>query len=516
MEIARPTFGGLASGLDTNALLEGLLQIERLPLQRLQSRRAEINSQRTLMRDLNSKLLELREASQALDNRNDTGSAASLDEEFLRYTGASSNEDVVEVSASSGAAPGDIDIEVIRLARGSRRFSTAYSSVDDTALSANQSITIRLPNGDPDDDEVNDTEITIAAGASDDISLSSLRDRINTDPENGGTVRADILQVSEDEFQLILTTTGTGVSNQLEIEGDVAFESPADDGSDNASNAQIRLFGQTGEGRVIQRESNTIDDVLEGVSFRLKREADLVDEDGTGALGDPRVAETVTVDTDLDEIASGLQRFIDAYNDVVNFIDRQFRYDETNKTAGPLSGDSTLRRVQTELRTLISRGYAFGENPNNPFAAGEVGGSIANIGIEVVSGGTLRLDREKLDEALALDPLSVRQFLMGDERLTPANQDEIDADPEVEPDYYDEGFAQLFAVRLEELVRSGDGTFAERDKAFADRLADFDRSIENFEFRLGQREETLIQRFSALERIVAGLQSQQGFLTSLG
>ena len=39
--IGRPTFGGLASGLDTNALLAGLLEIERIPLNRIESNRAE-------------------------------------------------------------------------------------------------------------------------------------------------------------------------------------------------------------------------------------------------------------------------------------------------------------------------------------------------------------------------------------------------------------------------------------------------------------------------------------------
>ena len=75
--IGRPTFGGLASGLDTNALLAGLLEIERIPLNRIESNRAELANQRSLMRDLNSRLVKLREASQALDNRNFAGTGAS-------------------------------------------------------------------------------------------------------------------------------------------------------------------------------------------------------------------------------------------------------------------------------------------------------------------------------------------------------------------------------------------------------------------------------------------------------
>ncbi len=71
-------------------------------------------------------------------------------------------------------------------------------------------------------------------------------------------------------------------------------------------------------------------------------------------------------------------------------------------------------------------------------------------------------------------------------------------------------------TQLEELVRSGDEALANRDKAFASRLREFDDSIKRAERRLGQREEFLILKFSALERIVSSLQGQQGFLTSLG
>ena len=117
------------------------------------------------------------------------------------------------------------------------------------------------------------------------------------------------------------------------------------------------------------------------------------------------------------------------------------------------------------------------------------------------------MNKEKLEEALALDPLSVREFLSG--RVGP------NPDTQVGGDVWEEGFATRIASSLEQIVRSGDGTLANRDKAFERRIRDFDDSIERFERRLGKREETLIQRFAELERIVSGLQGQQGFLASL-
>ena len=163
---------------------------------------------------------------------------------------------------------------------------------------------------------------------------------------------------------------------------------------------------------------------------------------------------------------------------------------------------------------MVSQGFSFSTNPSNPFApsaGNSLGGAITNIGIKIESGGTLSVDREKLDEALALDPISVREFLSG------RNRAEDDPDPN-DPDgldFFDEGFASLFSTQLEQLVRSGDGTLAERDDAYDRRLREFDDSISRFESRLAQREESLILRFSELERVVAGLQNQQGFLSSI-
>ena len=504
--LSRPTFGGLASGLDTNALLEGLLAIERIPLQRIESRRSEISNQRSLMRDLNTKLLALRDAAREIDNRTTTGGQVAPTEEFLRYSGSTTNDEVVTISADSGAAPGDIDIRVDSLARGSRRFSVA-TAAGATALSGTQTLTIDLPNGDLTATPVVEaTSITIEANGTD-LTLQDIRDQINTSADNGGNVRADVLQISEDEFQLVITSAETGLSNELSIGGDLGFEAPALDGSDSAADASFLLFG-----RSITRESNLITDVLSGITLRLIAEAELEDDNVTPII------ETVSVEVDVDEVAKGLEKFVAAYNDVVSFMDSQFRVDESTNRSGPLAGDFTLRDVQRQLREIVSTGYSFETNPSNPFAStvdGAFGGAISGIGIEIGSGGTLSINKEKLEEALALDPLSVREFLTGRERATPLNQAEIDADPTVEPILYDQGFAQRVAAQLEATVRTGDGALANRDQAFADRLEEFDDSIARFERRLTLREETLIARFSSLEQIVSSLQSQQGFLTSL-
>ena len=503
--IGRATFGGLATGLDTNALLDGLLAIERQPLERLESRRAEIDRQRGLMRTLNTKLLALRDAARAIDNRTLTGSGVAFEEELLRYTGATTNEDVVAIEAGAGAVPGDFDIVVNQLATPSRRFSMSFADADDASLSPalqlGQSLTIELPNADPDAvPPVEATSITIEAGLQS-LSLRDVRDQINTSADNGGTVRAEVLRISDDDHRLVITSTGTGASNELSITGDLALDlDPAR--VQAAQDAEFVVFGET-----ITRESNLIDDVLTGVTLRLVGASEIDEDDPPN-----RVSERVTIATDNEEVADALGTFVNAYNDVMSFIDQQFEVDEVTNRAGPLSGDFTLRSVQGALRSLVSRGFQFTTNANNPFApsgAGDSGGSIAGIGLIVEAGGRLRLDEDKLEEALARDAISVREFLSGRARTDP-----VDPDAE-ELDFWDDGFATAVAERLEQVVRFGDGALASRDQGYAQTIESLDASIERFESRLAKREETLLARFTELERIVAGLQSQQGFLGSL-
>ena len=393
--IGRPTFGGLASGLDTNALLSGLLQIERIPLNRLQSRRSQIDAQRGLMRELNTRVLALRSAAQELDNRNSAGTGAAVSEEFLRYSGSSSNEDIVRVSAGKGAAPGEIDVKVLSLARGSRRFSQTMTAAEkSTALSGTQTLTISLDNADPTTfPPIEATLIEINANGGT-LSLETLRDQINTSAGNGGKIRADILQINDDAYRLVLSSTGTGASNEIMLTTDLAMEAPVV-GRDDAASARIELFGQE-----IVRESNLIEDALTGITIRVMDTSEIDEDDPTyDPAGIPPVlplkAETLTVEVDIDEVAAALEKFTKAYNDVLSFIDAQFKYDETNKQSGPLSGDFTLREIQRQLQEFVSRGYKFSENPANPFADqtnGGQGGAVSGIGLEILAGGKLRVN----------------------------------------------------------------------------------------------------------------------------
>ena len=59
MEIS---FGGLATGLDTNAIISALLDVERIPILRAEQRRNELRDRNSIYGDLRSQLGELETA----------------------------------------------------------------------------------------------------------------------------------------------------------------------------------------------------------------------------------------------------------------------------------------------------------------------------------------------------------------------------------------------------------------------------------------------------------------------
>src|ERR687885_1052425 len=68
MAISQPTinFGGLASGLDTNTIVDQLMAIERQPQTRLKLRQGAIDARKSALSDIATRLKNLRLAAQDL------------------------------------------------------------------------------------------------------------------------------------------------------------------------------------------------------------------------------------------------------------------------------------------------------------------------------------------------------------------------------------------------------------------------------------------------------------------
>ena len=464
--------GGLSTGLDTAALIDAFIRFERRPLDLVEARKASVEKEKGLFRDLNTKLQALSDAAAAIDNLNSTLSGPVLDEELLAFQVSSSKDTVLTGNATGNATPGTVDVEVVQVAKVGRRFSAAFSAKDTVVANAGETLSIDYGGLDA---QGNPKTIDITAGASGET-LETLKTLINEDANNEGNVRADIL-FDGTSYRLVISGAKTGVANDVNVTTTISGPggSPFIDTAltQTAQDSQINVFG----GIAISRSDNDINDVLPGLTLKLHSE-------------DPGNPVTLDVTRDDEKISEKLQAFVDAYNDVVDFVNQQSRFDETSKKAGPLSGNPTLRRVQSTLQQALqgssSNPYQFSGNPLR---------SVGEFGIELGSDGKLSLNQTELTEALDTDPFNVREFLSGDGTQL--------------------GAASSMVQAIDPFIESVTGIMAGIDETLQDRIQSFETQIERMQERLDRREELLVQRFSRLESSIAALQAQGNSLSGL-
>ncbi|MEM7306761.1 MAG: flagellar filament capping protein FliD, partial [Planctomycetota bacterium] len=114
--------------------------------------------------------------------------------------------------------------------------------------------------------------------------------------------------------------------------------------------------------------------------------------------------------------------------------------------------------------------------------------------------GTLTMDETEFDEKLAANPdLLASLFTDSDSGLMVALEDAIEGMVDDSTDVFGNELPGAFERRRDTLESLND---------------DLDDQIEQLEYNIGQKEATLIQQFSALEELMAGLNSQGQYLAN--
>lgn len=189
-------FSGLASGIDTESIITKLMQLEKIPVQRLQTRQAEVQFKKQVYAQLKSQVEAYRTALTTLN-----GTAA-----YNAIKADSSDKEVATVSATSGAPAGTFALEVSKLAAAHKVSSSAQTS-SDAALG--QSGTFVL----------NGKAITVEATDT----LAGIASKVN----NGQTgVTASVINGGAGNVFLTLTASKTGAANAIQL-GDVTGSAAA-------------------------------------------------------------------------------------------------------------------------------------------------------------------------------------------------------------------------------------------------------------------------------------------------
>lgn len=475
------TFGGLASGLDSNAIIQALVQAEQIPIKALQGQKSTTQGKLSLLGDLSGMLDSLRDKADSLS------SAAG----FVANTVVPSEEGIATFTATGGALDGSYSLEVLQLARASRYELTPQSSPDADLNGVDISFDIGPADGTP------DYSVSLNPGSS---SLNDVAAAIND--QLGDVARATVINTgtsSSPSYSLVLESTDTGLDNaitNLTVEnGNLDFD--VEQSLSTAQNAQVKLNDLT-----IERSSNEFGDVIDGISFTVE---------STTAVDTPI---TFNVGVDDEKVIERLTEFVDAYNEVMDFINGQSSYSEEGGASGPLFGDPALRSIRTTLSNTLF--------DSSLVDATSAFGSLGLVGIDVGVDGRLTIDESEVSEKLAADPEAFADFFTdsdGFDNGGAANGTSA---------FYTDTTADtgLFARIQQNLDRLLDdqtgpngealkGLISARQETLQSNIDDIDDRIESLEFRLEGFEQQLITQFAALEETMSSLNAQQGFLGSL-
>ncbi len=385
---------GAGSGIDSANLVKQLTEIERSrPQERIDAKRTKTESQISDFGLLSSAMDTLKTSVKALTEREGL---------FSKSASYTQSDALVPTKLDTNVQVGSYAMQVEAVAQSQSLSFSGFSSVNDSVgegeLTFNfgswsRSVTPRPSDPDyyPVDTFTADTEaesFTVTIDSSNN-SLDGLKEAINN-ADMG--VQASIL--NNGSSYLLVLTAPSGANNELEI---TATETGGGDNTDYSglsqfsfneamvdtsyqdnenqigSDALLKLNGLT-----VTRETNTVDDVIEGLTLDILKAA-------------PGETVTVTVSDDKSFAEENVRAFVDAYNAFLEEVKPAFSYDEESEAFGSLANDSLAKSVLSQFRTLI--GSAIPGLNSSDFT------SLTNVGIRTELDGTLGIDEDDFSEA---------------------------------------------------------------------------------------------------------------------
>ena len=350
---------GAGSGVDVKALAKSLVEAERAPKQ--QAIQSKIDKSEAKISGYSAMMAALDIFKQQVDCLDSVTDFAAVE---IR----NSNPLAVQVSTNSLASPGAHTISITSLAQAQRSVGDGFDNVT-AQVNGGNAFTLSLTVA----GEATDIEISAA-----DTNASAVVNAIN---QAGAGVSAQLLDTgvegAADRYKIVLTGQ-TGASNAFSVSTDAAdtsglnFTTPT---GQDAADAAVTVNGVA-----ISRSTNTIDDVIPGMTFDL--------------LGPTTGAVAVQLNRDSSGVKERVQSLVTAYNSMVSdfgILTGPASEDEEDIYSGSLRGDSTVRSVLSQMRQVF-----FGESET----AGESITSLRDIGVSVDKDGVVTLDEAALDEAL--------------------------------------------------------------------------------------------------------------------
>jgi flagellar hook-associated protein 2 len=431
------------------------MTVESQPLVALQQKETSVKAQLTAFGQIQSAVSSFQDAVNALR----IGSA------FSSAT-ATVSGDAVTATTSTGASTGSYAVSVTQLARAQSMASAPVATADTSIGSGN--LTIKSADG-------TTVLATLSIGSSGSGTLSEVRDKINA--ANIG-VKASLVN-DGGQVRLVLNASKTGAANAFQVSADAGLTGLTLSQTQPAQDASYSVNGLP-----LTSASNVITDAVPGVTLTLSKQPPAGSPPGT------TVDSEVDVALDTSAVTAAAQKFVTAYNSLNTLIGNLTNYDPNTKTAAVLNGESTVRRLQDQVRTLVT-GTKTGGAPGDLT-------SLSQVGISIQKDGSLALDTTKFSGALSADASKVSALFTATPTSTVAT---------------DQGFAVQLSKQLSSIL-GPDGLLDARQQGLQSSIRDMDQQQADMQSHLALTQQRLTAQYAALDALVSTRQQQSTALAN--
>lgn len=508
--------GGLASGLDTDSIIKGLMTIASAPLDKLNQQKQIWQWKQDDYRSVNSTLLDFR----------NTVFNMTLQATFLAKTTTSSDPTAVTATAAPTSGMATITLSNITLAK-----SASVVSANPVSADPQNKIDPNKPVGDqmgllnqtawaqqagPYTFQINGESFTFDPSKD---SLNALISRINADTKAGVSIFYD-----DSTDKIVMTTTSTGANAKIQVvdgSGVLSglFGMNIVDGYVADSSGQI-VTGQdasfTINGLQTTRSTNTF--TINGVMINLLKDTN----------------ETITIQSspDVDTVFKTIKDFVDKYNSTIDSLnklyneprysdyppltdaqkqqmtDQQIQQWEAKAKSGMLKGDMLIGSALDNMRVALS-GQVNGVTSVSQYT------TLSQIGIttgEWYENGKLYIDETKLRQAIQNDPNGVMQLFTNAATTDPVTGKVTDSSTE--------GLAGRLYDAINNAINqigqtAGQTTDLVDNSFIGQTIRDINQQIADLQDKLNQKQQQYIQQFTALETAMAQMNSQSQYLMSV-
>lgn len=355
---------GVGGGVDTNNLIDRIMEGERAPNEAAKVRRTQVEDEKN----------EYTAFSGMLSDFGNVASGMKLPSGFNRMAVESSHPDIIEGVVDGVAEAGTYEFEVRGLAKADKFLAVGFPDANKTPVGFGFMGIER--------DDGGMSEVVIDPGST----LQDVAAKIN---DAAAGVKASVVNtgMAEDPFRLMVTSEKTGAASKIHLDADTTFL----DFKNIKGGQDLDLKFEDVD---IKRPENKLNDLLGGIKLDAKK-------------AEPGTRVTVNVRPDVDKTFDGVKDFTVKYNQIANFVNTQFKVDTSQGRAGKLAGDGNLRSIMRSLQGEIAAPQA---NATGKFR------SLSEVGVKTnAKSGELEIDDTKLKAALAEDYQSVASLFVSGE-----------------------------------------------------------------------------------------------------